>query len=200
MDGLYADLGLWIEGLGAFGYLAAALIMAVVAIFPFPAEAPAMLNGMLFGPFAGTLVSWSGSMLGGLISYEIARRLGRPAAVRILPASMMTRADQIAERATWGWLLGARLFPLVAFTALNWGCGLISVPRRRFFWTTALGIIPGAILFTMSGTGLALLFERYPRFGGWIVVIAVLAVMVWALRKRGVWGAGPDRRPPTTSP
>ncbi len=189
MDGLYAELGLWIEGLGAFGYLAAALIMAVVAIFPFPAEAPAMLNGMLFGPFAGTLVSWSGSMFGGLISYEIARRLGRPAAVRFLPTSMMRRADQIAERATWWGLLGARLVPLVAFTALNWGCGLISVPRRRFFWTTAIGIVPGAIVFTASGTGLALILERFPQFGGWLLLVAVLMVIVWALRQRQHWKA-----------
>lgn len=187
MDGLYADLGMWIDGLGPFGYLAATLLMAIVAIFPFPAEAPAMLNGMLFGPFAGTLVSWSGSMIGGLISYEIARSLGRPAAVRILPAAMMTKADRIADRATWWGLLVARLIPLVAFTALNWGCGLISVPRRRFFWTTAVGIIPGAIVFTASGTGLALLLERFPKIGAWVLVVAVLAVIVWTLRQRRHW-------------
>lgn len=183
MEQFFYDIGAWMETLGGWAYLIAALLMAGVAILPIPAEAPAMVNGALFGPIAGTVVSWVGAMTGAMASFEIARALGRPAAERVLRPSALERADRLVLRAGWGGLLLARFMPLVAFTALNWGAGLTPIRRWRFFWTTAVGIVPGAIVFTSSGWGLTALLGHLPMVA--LGVAALLLVwIVWRTRRR----------------
>lgn len=184
MDTFFTDVQLWLETVGVWAYVAAPAIMAVVSILPIPAEAPAMMNGMLFGPTAGTAITWVGAMIGAWISFELARVLGRPLAERLIAPRALDKADAVAHGAGWWGLLGARLVPLIAFTALNWGAGLCSVPRWRFLWTTAVGILPGAIVFTASGTGLAMLLERFPTAGRWLLLAVLVAAVWWVVRRR----------------
>jgi uncharacterized membrane protein YdjX (TVP38/TMEM64 family) len=184
MDTFFTDVQLWLETIGIWAYVAAPVIMAMVSILPIPAEAPAMMNGMLFGPTAGTTITWGGAMIGAWISFELARVLGRPLAERLIAPRALAKADAVAQDAGWWGLLGARLVPLIAFTALNWGAGLCSVPRWRFLWTTALGILPGAIVFTASGTGLAMLLERFPSAGRWLLLVVLVAAVWWVVRRR----------------
>jgi uncharacterized membrane protein YdjX (TVP38/TMEM64 family) len=184
MHTFFIDVQLWLETIGVWAYVAAPLIMAAVAILPIPAEAPAMMNGMLFGPTAGTAITWVGAMIGAWTSFELARAVGRPLAERLVTPMALAKADGVAQDAGWWGLLGARLVPLIAFTALNWGAGLCSVPRWRFLWTTALGILPGAIVFTASGTGLAMLLERFPTAGRWLLLAFLVAAVWWVVRRR----------------
>jgi uncharacterized membrane protein YdjX (TVP38/TMEM64 family) len=148
------SVGEWIEASGALLYLLAPAFTAVVAVLPLPAEVPAMINGMAFGPVWGSLVTWVGAMLGAQASFELARRWGRPAAERVVPLGWLDRADRTVAHAGWPALLALRLMPTVAFTAINWAAGLTSVRRTTFVWTTAVGILPGAVAFTTGGAGL----------------------------------------------
>lgn len=173
----------FIETLGPAMYVAAPLFMVLVAILPFPAEVPAMLNGAIFGPVLGTAITWTGAMVGAQISFELAHRFGRPLAERFLPSGM-NQVDRVALSTGWGGLLTLRLIPAVAFTALNWAAGLTRIPRWRFAWTTAIGILPGAIVFTASGTGLAALLRRYPESTPLMVGLALLVVVFTAWRYR----------------
>ena len=184
MEGLFAGIEAWLTGMGGWAYICAPLVMAVVAILPFPAEIPAALNGMLFGPVVGSLVSWSGSMVGAWISFEVARGLGRPVAERMVRAEALERVDALVEGAGWWGLLVARFIPLVAFTALNWGAGLCAIPRRRFLWTTAVGIAPGAVFFTTSGVGLLALYRSYPLAAGAVVLFVVAGTVYWSYTRK----------------
>lgn len=181
MEQLFYDIGNWLAAAGGWAYVIAPLVMAAVVILPIPAEAPAMVNGALFGPIGGTAITWCGGMLGAVASFEMARAFGRPAAERFLKPSAIERADDLVNRAGWGGLLLARFMPLIAFTALNWGAGLTPVRRWRFLWTTAIGILPGAIVFTASGWGLVRVLEQLPWVG---LGIAVLLLLWFALRRR----------------
>ena len=183
MEELTYQIGDWIQSVGSWAYLFAPLLMATVAIFPIPAEAPAMLNGMLFGPVTGTLVTWVGSMLGAQVSFELARMLGRPVAERFIRPEFLARADSVVMRAGWWGLLLPRFIPVIAFTALNWGAGLTPVSRWRFIWTTAVGIVPGAIVFTASGTGLAALLVRFPGVAGWLAAGLLGVGLFWIIRR-----------------
>lgn len=187
MESLFYELGGWLEGVGGWAYLIAPLVMAAVAILPIPAEAPALVNGMLFGPVAGTAVTWSGAMLGAVASFEIARAAGRPAAARWLRPEALERADRLVARAGWGGLLLARFIPLIAFTALNWGAGLTPIGRWTFVWTTGLGILPGAILFTATGWGLGGLMGRLP----WVALALAALIAGWAFWRHRRPPAGP---------
>lgn len=184
MEPFLTDLAIWLQDLGIWAWLAAPMVMAAVAVLPLPAEAPAMVNGILFGPVAGTVVTWTGAMAGAVISFELARLLGRPAAERILRPSALEKADRTVMAAGWWGLLVARFIPLIAFTALNWGAGLTPVPRWRFLWTTAVGITPAAVVFTASGSGAALLLRRLTPAAGAVGVAGVVIIAVWIHRKR----------------
>lgn len=165
-----------IEQSGAWMYLLAPLFMVVVAVLPIPAEIPAMLNGMIFGTVVGGVITWSGAVVGAVISFELACRFGRPLAERLASRETLAKTDRVALSAGWPALVAARLFPLIAFTALNWGAGLTAIPRWTFVWTTALGIVPGVILFTASGSGLAAFYRRNP--GILPLLVALFAVVV----------------------
>jgi uncharacterized membrane protein YdjX (TVP38/TMEM64 family) len=182
LEQFFYEIGEWMQAAGPWAYAVAPLVMAGVAILPIPAEAPAMVNGALFGPVGGTAVTWCGAMLGAVASFEIARAVGRPAAEKFVKPAALARADDLVQRAGWGGLLLARFMPLIAFTVLNWGAGLTPVRRWRFLWTTAIGIIPGAIVFTVSGWGLTGLLEKIPWVGLTVAVVLV-AWMGWRHRR-----------------
>ena len=184
MDGLFSDIGLWLGELGVWAYLVAPLVMATVSILPIPAEAPAMANGVLFGPVLGSVLTWCGAMLGAWISYEIANAYGRRIASRMVKPVALAKVDRVAESAGWWGLLVLRFVPVVAFTAVNWGAGLCGVPRWRFLWTTAVGIVPGVVLFTSSGVGLGALYQRSPMWAAALALAIVAGIVVWTLRRR----------------
>lgn len=174
MDVVLADIITWIEAAGAWAYVFAPMLMMMVAILPIPAEFPALMNGALFGPWVGTLISWGGALTGAMISFELSRRLGRPLAERFVPEARLAKADEIVLKGDWWGLLLPRFIPLIAFTAINWAAGLTPVTRWRFFWTTAVGILPGALIFTASGAGLPALLDRFPM-ATWVTAGLLLA-------------------------
>ena len=182
MTEIIQEIGYWIGDLGVWGYPLAVLLMATVAILPIPAEIPAMLNGMLFGPLAGIVVTWVGAVAGAAISFELANRYGRPLVEKVLSARAIERVDKTVSAAGWPGLLVVRLVPLIAFTALNWGIGLTACSRRRFLWTTAVGILPGTILFVASGEGVARLYRNHPAAAISLSALALALIVVVAVR------------------
>lgn len=183
MSDFIHSIGYSIHGLGIWGYPLAVALMTVVALLPVPAEIPAAMNGMLFGPAGGIAITWTGAMAGAWISFELSRRYGRPLVARMVPASGLLRVDALVQRASWPGLLVARLIPVIAFTALNWGVGLTACRRPTFLWTTALGILPGTILFVYSGEGLARLYVRHPVLAFNIGVLVLAVIVITAYRR-----------------
>ncbi len=178
----------FLDRFGQWSLVLAPLLMIVVAILPFPAEFPAMLNGMIFGPLIGTTITWLGAILGAWISFELARRFGRPLTERFVKSTLLERTDRAVDSAGWPGLLTLRLIPAVAFTALNWGAGLTTVPRWTFLWTTTLGVLPGAIVFTVSGTGIAALFRANPTAAVGLGLVVFLVAWWTVVRYR--WTEG----------
>ncbi len=173
-----------IEESGAWVYVLAPLFMVAVAILPIPAEIPAMLNGMVFGPLVGALITWSGALVGAVVSCELARRFGRPLAENLVSPPALAKADRLVLSAGWPGFLAVRLIPTVAFTLINWAAGLTSIGRATFVWTTAIGIIPGAIVFTLSGAGLGALYGRHPQLAFALGLLALLLIAWTVLRFR----------------
>jgi uncharacterized membrane protein YdjX (TVP38/TMEM64 family) len=171
----------WLEENRAAAYWVAPLLMVAVAILPIPAEIPAAMNGMLFGAFLGILMTWGGAMIGAVISYELARCFGMKLARRVVSPEVMSRLDGLKDTEA-PVLLMLRLTPMVAFTVVNWSAGLLQVRRPTFIWTTAVGILPGAIAFTASGSAISRLYERNPG-----AVTAVVLVLCGALLLRVWW-------------
>ena len=180
--GVDGRLEAFMARVGGWAYVLAPLFMIAVAILPIPAEIPALVNGMLFGTYVGTAITWLGAIIGAAVSFELARRFGRPLVSRLLPGTALAQVDRLMESAGWPGLLFLRLIPTVAFTAINWGAGLTSVCRRTFWWTTAIGILPGAFGFTVLGSGLAAVLRTYPGVA-WMLAGATGFVVWWTVAR-----------------
>lgn len=156
------DLGAWMEvdlsariaALGVWGPIAVVVLMIVHCFVPFPAEILAFCAGAAFGALGGAALIWIGAMLGAALSFWLARRLGRPAVERFLPARHRAALDQWSvEQGTVG-LLMARFVPLIAFNLINYAAGLTRVGWWPFLWTTGVGILPLTLAVSAMGAGM----------------------------------------------
>ena len=170
------------QGLGGWAYPACLALMIVCAIVPVPAELPAMVNGAVLGFAGGSLVTWSGAMIGALISYAAADWLQGRFGVRILSSTARGRLAALGRETGAGELLLLRLTPIVAFHLLNYASGLARVPLPRFLLTTALGILPGAFAFTAAGMTVS--HWLHNPWIQWGALTLALGSVAWRVRRR----------------
>jgi uncharacterized membrane protein YdjX (TVP38/TMEM64 family) len=123
-----------------FGY-------AVATVFALPGTVFTLAGGAIFGTLLGSLLNWTGATLGALGAYALARRLGSDA-VRKLIGRHASALDALTSRAGFATLFRLRLIPVVPFNALNFAAGLAPAPFRGYALSTALGIIPGTVVYT----------------------------------------------------
>ncbi len=137
-------------------YVAFLVLQAVLA--PLPAPALAMGAGYSFGIYQGFLLTWFGALLGGVISFWIARWLGRDL---VAGTERMQRLDRYVDQHGAITIFVLRLLPLVSFDVISYAAGLSSISFWRFLLATALGMLPGTLAFVYLGgasstTGFAL--------------------------------------------
>lgn len=124
----------------AFGY-------GVATVFGLPGTIFTLAGGAIFGTALGSLLNWTGATLGALGAYALARHLGSDA-VRDLAGRRASALDALMSRAGFATLFRLRLIPVVPFNALNFAAGLARAPFRAYALSTALGIIPGTVVYT----------------------------------------------------
>ncbi|MFN2564678.1 MAG: TVP38/TMEM64 family protein [Gemmatimonadaceae bacterium] len=123
-------------------------------VFGVPGTVFTLAGGAIFGTLLGSLLNWTGATLGALGAYALARRLGSPA-VRNLLGRHARALDVLTSRAGFATLFRLRLIPVVPFNALNFAAGLAPSPFRAYAVSTALGIVPGTVVYTYFADSLA---------------------------------------------
>lgn len=148
-----------------FAALTAAFVAVYIGIvaFSLPGAAVASVTGgFLFGLTFGTAVNVIAATIGATAIFLAARAgLGRTLATRLGTADgTLRRVRQGLRDNEVSVLFILRLVPVVPFFVANLLPALVGVKLRNFVWTTALGIVPGAIVFTSIGVGLGEVFDR----------------------------------------
>ncbi|UWQ49898.1 TVP38/TMEM64 family protein [Leisingera caerulea] len=167
------DMVVWLRSTGAWAPLAVIVLMVVHSFVPFPAEILALCAGAIFGTLLGAVLIWTGAMLGALVAFWLARRLGQEAVRDWLSGAQARQLDAWTEERGALALLAARLVPVIAFNLINYAAGLTQVRLWTFVWTTALGILPVTLLSTWFGAQMLDL--------DWPVLAAVSAGLLIAL-------------------
>lgn len=141
-------------------------IYFTIVAFSLPGAAVASVTGgFLFGLTLGATVNVLAATLGAITIFLAARwGLGRTLAARMDASEGTLRKfkDGLRENEV-SFLLLMRLVPVVPFFVANLLPALVGVRFVNFVWTTAVGIIPGALVFTSIGTGLGEVFDRGER-------------------------------------
>jgi uncharacterized membrane protein YdjX (TVP38/TMEM64 family) len=163
--------------------IALMVLQAVVA--PLPSSPVTYANGLVFGVWWGSLISWSGALLAAAICFGLGRRLGRPVVERIVSRPALAAADAFLARFGTRAVLLGRLLPVVSFDVVSYAAGATRIPLPGFLVATAIGMIPGTILYSAlgdlgGGSGRALLWT--------LAALTALGVLVGTLAPRlGRW-------------
>lgn len=181
---------------------AAVFVLAYAAIvaLSLPGAAIASLTGgFLFGTFLGTPLNVLAATAGAVVIFAAARAgFGARLAARMDAAEGRVKRFKAAVDANqWEALFVMRLVPVLPFFVANLLPALFGVPLHRFLVTTALGILPGALVYTSLGAGLGAVFDAgevpdlgviftpgilLPLVG--LAALAALPAVIRALRRR----------------
>ncbi len=192
------------QQLGAWG---PALILALGAFTPLiflPRWPLAVVSGMLYGVWIGTLLANVASLLGAALHYALARSLLGPLGARLLRRRRTAEPVVIPRDHAFLALFFLRAFPLSNFVATNLLAGSLRIPSRTYLVASFLGMIPSSLMYAAWGK-----LVKQPSAGFYTVAALSLAFIlvgtVLAQRKFLPWlrrlrGRDPAPRSPGDSP
>jgi len=178
------NIKLRLESAGVFAPVYYMLLMAMaVVISPVPSLPLDIAAGAFFGPFMGTVYSVIGALTGSVISFMIARFLGRDIMERFLGGHVnfcTTCSDKMLTKIVFM----SRLLPVVSFDIVSYGAGLTKMSLRKFSIATFAGMIPLTFLYNYSGS--VLVFGRGLTFGLGIVMVALFFLLPKWMEGKGL--------------
>lgn len=180
----YHSIPQQIEDMGVWGQLGIIGLMIVHCFVPFPAEFVAITAGSVYGTVYGTFLTWSGAMLGALLSFGLTRFFGQPFVEWALPAKQKQFLDKWTQDQGAVTLLISRFIPVIAFNLINYAAGLTKISWWTFTWTTAVGILPLTALMVYMGSHMRDLSWTW-LFTISAICIAIMAALHWWKRKAG---------------
>ena len=143
----------WLDGAQPVSWLLLVLGLAFGLMSPVPRSALSVLVGAVTGFPSGLVVVIIGSLLGGLGGYAISRSLGR-AAVEGLAGPRLRGMEQALSRCSLVAVLVARVMPMLPFMVVSYAAGLIGVRLAPFVVGTAIGALPGSVVYVALGASL----------------------------------------------
>lgn len=163
----------WTTSAGWVAPLVFVLLYAGLTVALVPGSVLTLAGGLLFGAVTGSLASIVGATVGATLAFVVARSVGRGAVERLV-SGRAARVDRwLGDRGLLA-VVTLRLVPLVPFAIANYAAGVTAVRLRDFVAGTAIGIVPGAVAYTVLGANVA--DPTDPAFIAAIAALVVLAV------------------------
>ena len=138
-------------------------VYVVIVAFSLPGAAvTSVTGGFLFGLGLGTTFNVIAASFGAFAIFWAARAgLGKTLAAKMdAGKGTIKKLKDELHKNEISVLFLLRLVPAVPFFVANLLPALVGVKFRNFAFTTVLGIIPGALVFTWIGVGLGEVFDR----------------------------------------
>ena len=129
------------------------VVYAAATALALPGSILTIVGGAVFGFGWGVLLVTIAANIGANAAFGLSRWLGRDGIERIL-GPRLKGFDDATEQHGFVGLLILRLIPLVPFNALNFGSGLTKMRWRDYALATAIGIVPGTVVYVFSADAL----------------------------------------------
>lgn len=124
--------------------------MLIVTLFLPLAAVFTLAGGFLFGTLFGALFANIGATLGAIIAFLIVRYVIGDSLQKKYKQQLAKFNTAMAEQGSW-YLLFVHFIFVIPFFMINILAGLTQVSLWTFTWTTSLGILPGAFVYTFTG-------------------------------------------------
>lgn len=142
-----------IGGLGPWGPVAFVALYVVACVALVPGSLLTLGAGAVFGLAKGFAAVWLGASLGAAAAFLVGRYAARDWVERRVAGDDRFRAiDRAVAREGFKIVLLARLSPVFPFNLLNYALGLTGVTLRSYLAASALGMIPGTLLYVYLGS------------------------------------------------
>ena len=173
----------WLASIGSVWWapLAFILLYTVFNVLLLPATILTLSAGVIWGWQVGGLWVLVASTVGSFVPFLIARSGAHGLFTR--KGGRWERIQELLKREGFVTLLLLRLVPLFPYNVLNYAAGLAGVRPRDYVAATALGTIPGIIIFTYLADAIAAGVSS-PRaaFGRVLFAGLLLAILVLGTR------------------
>lgn len=180
---------------GAAAPLMSILLMTLQAVVaPLPAFLITAANGIVFGVYWGTVISWTGAMSGALLSFWLSRMFYKTFSKKVRSRRKgLEFLERLESRYGFKVILTARLLPFVSFDVISYAAGLSTIGTPSFVAATGLGMLPATIVYTAFGSEM----ERFSEYSSRLFSFSLLAVLAlmgfWIVR--GVYKRRSDNPP-----
>ncbi len=174
----------WLEAAGALAPVLYMAVMALIVATPIPSLPLNLAAGAFFGPLPGTLYSVSGATCGALISFTIARFLGREFIERFLK-SHIHFCTPCSDRLLTRVVFFTRLVPVFSFDLISYGAGLTKMSARNFILANFLGMMP--LTFVYNYFGSAFVVGRGLSLALGAVMVALFFLLPWWIERRNLF-------------
>lgn len=142
-----------IPSTGLVGPLVSILLMGILSATPIPTDPIVILNGAIFGPWIGILVSWMGNNLATVIEYYIGKGLGQIVDFEKIKRELPLGLSRFPADSVW-FLFFGRFVPQIGGKIVSLAGGFYRVPLKRYLWTAFLSNLLGSILLAYGGYSL----------------------------------------------
>jgi uncharacterized membrane protein YdjX (TVP38/TMEM64 family) len=163
LDTLRAHRGTLVTWVEANNLLASAVYVLVyigAVAFSIPGAAILTLTGgFLFGTALGTALTAAGATAGATIIFLFAKLLVGDSVFDRLGTQYPSLVDGIRKNA-WSYLLVLRFVPLFPFFLVNLVAAFVGVKLLTYVITTTFGILPGTIVYSLSGAGIGTILDQ----------------------------------------
>lgn len=127
-------------------------MMAIaVVVSPLPSLPLDLAAGSFFGPLMGTLYSAIGGLIGAVLSFLIARFVGRELIERYLRGHI-NFCTLCSDKLVTKIVFLSRLLPVVSFDVVSYGAGLTAVSLKQFSIATFFGMLPLTFVYNYFGS------------------------------------------------
>ncbi|NLB52652.1 MAG: TVP38/TMEM64 family protein [Syntrophomonadaceae bacterium] len=167
MSGYLKEFG-FLAPFVAFGLF---VLQAALPVFPYIILAAA--GGLLFGFKMGFLLSWAGALVGASLAYWACRYAAADWTKRFIKKRFNYDIDKMDIGLAFWSILIARIIPVVPTPAINAAAAVTGVSFWNFFFSSALGKIPTAILYT----GLGISIFKYQDIKLTLVIIGLILIL-----------------------
>jgi uncharacterized membrane protein YdjX (TVP38/TMEM64 family) len=198
----------WIRDAGAIGVAVFAVGYVAAAVLLLPGSVLTLGAGFVYGPLWGVLLVSPVSVIASTAAFALARSAVRSRIEQRVAGQARIGALDRAIAAEGGKIvLLLRLSPIIPYNVLNYALGLTGIRMRSYVVASAIGMLPGTILYVYLGssaTSAAEVAAGGGAAGGWQQVLywgglaATLAVTVLITRlarralRRSLDRAAPD--------
>ncbi len=134
-----------------------------------------VVGGFLFGIFPTLILSNIAATTGATLFF-LSIRYVLGGSVQKRYEHKLVHFNRMVEEKGWFYLLLIRFIPLVPFFMINILAGLTNIRVSTFIWTTSVGIIPAALIFSYAGLQLATITTFADIFS--VPILILVAVML----------------------